>query len=178
MKLLFVTFITATRVPLAFVSCWHLLHQQWAIAWMAFMLCVATDVIDGRLARSWGVTSRLGAALDLASDIAIFYIFVPTAYWYSQRYSPWWQTNAGPWRVLIVLCLLAALLTTLVLTTSTGKTVFRWYRQKGNFWCGVIPVGAIGCWMGWQISPWTLVITIGYGLITSYENREKIRGFL
>lgn len=178
MKLLFVTLITASRVPLAVWSCWAMLHQQWDVAWAAFMCCVATDVLDGRLARGWGVVTRWGAWLDLASDIAIFYVYVPAAYWYSQRYSPWWQMNVSPWRILGILCLLAALFTTLVLATSAGKTAFRWYRQKGNFWCGVIPVGLIGCWMGWQISPWGLVLTIGYGVIMCFENHDRIKRFL
>lgn len=178
MELFIVTCITASRVPLALWSCWAMLHQQWDVAWSAFMCCVVTDVMDGRLAREWGVVTRGGAWLDLVSDIAIFYIYVPAAYWYSQRYSPWWQTHAGPWWVLGIVCLAAALLTTFGLVTNAGKALFRWYRQKGNFWCGVIPVGVIGGWMAWQTSPWALGLTIGYGVLACYVNREKIKGFL
>lgn len=155
-----------------------MLHQDWNQAWGAFIVSVATDVVDGRLARRWKVTTHWGAWLDLVSDIAMFYLYVPTAYMYSQWYSPWWQSNAGPWRVLIILCLLAALSMTLVFTTSMGKTALRWYRQKGNFWCGVIPVGAIGGWMAWQVNPWALGLTTAYGVLACYVNRDKIKGFL
>lgn len=178
MKLLVVTCITATRVPLALVSCWQLLDQQWAAAWAAFMVCVVTDVVDGRLARRWNVSTRWGAWLDLGSDFLIFYVYVPAAYWYSQRYSSWWQMYFGLWQVFGIACLLAGSLTLAVATTNVGQALFRWYRQKGNFWCGVIPVGAIGGWMAWHTGYWALGLTVGYGVLACYVNREKIKWFL
>ncbi len=42
-------------------------HSQTAAA-IVFFLAAATDWFDGRLARRWGVTTRLGALLDTTAD--------------------------------------------------------------------------------------------------------------
>lgn len=44
------------------------LHGPGWVALSLFLLCGALDVVDGRLARALGETSRLGALLDLVGD--------------------------------------------------------------------------------------------------------------
>lgn len=177
MKFILVTLITASRVPLALLSCWQMLAQQWDAAWIFFLLCVATDVIDGWLARRWDTVCGFGVMFDLISDIAIFWLFVPATYWYSQVYGAWWQENCSPRILIAALCVVAAVLVIASLF-MWGQRLLCWWREKGNFWCGVIPVAAIGGWISWQAGWWALAATIAYGVATCYINREKVKNFL
>jgi dihydroflavonol-4-reductase len=45
-----------------------LLGHDWTIAAIVFLLAAATDFIDGRLARRWMVTTKLGSFLDTTAD--------------------------------------------------------------------------------------------------------------
>jgi CDP-diacylglycerol--glycerol-3-phosphate 3-phosphatidyltransferase len=64
---------TATRIILTPVVMWLILAAEdagsdAAPAAALFAVAAATDWIDGRLARRWGVTTRLGSFLDTTAD--------------------------------------------------------------------------------------------------------------
>jgi CDP-diacylglycerol--glycerol-3-phosphate 3-phosphatidyltransferase len=62
---------SATRIVLTPVVMWLVLeHGEDAevLATVLFCIAAATDWIDGRLARRWGVTSKLGSFLDTTAD--------------------------------------------------------------------------------------------------------------
>jgi CDP-diacylglycerol--glycerol-3-phosphate 3-phosphatidyltransferase len=62
---------SATRIVLTPVVMWLVLeHGEDAevLATVLFCVAAATDWIDGRLARRWGVTSKLGSFLDTTAD--------------------------------------------------------------------------------------------------------------
>ncbi|MGH2968985.1 MAG: CDP-diacylglycerol--glycerol-3-phosphate 3-phosphatidyltransferase [Solirubrobacteraceae bacterium] len=63
---------TATRIVLTPVVMWLVLDGEGddaaVVATVLFVLAAATDWIDGRLARRWGVTSKLGSFLDTTAD--------------------------------------------------------------------------------------------------------------
>jgi CDP-diacylglycerol---glycerol-3-phosphate 3-phosphatidyltransferase len=63
---------TATRILLTPVVMWLVLNADGNTAELvtAALFCVAaaTDWVDGRLARRWGVTSKLGSFLDTTAD--------------------------------------------------------------------------------------------------------------
>jgi CDP-diacylglycerol--glycerol-3-phosphate 3-phosphatidyltransferase len=63
---------SATRIVLTPVVMWLVLHGEGEsaelIAATLFCLAAATDWVDGRLARRWGVTSKLGSFLDTTAD--------------------------------------------------------------------------------------------------------------
>ena len=63
---------TATRIVLTPVVMWLVLYGEGAgaEAFAAILFCVAaaTDWVDGRLARRWGVTSKIGSFLDTTAD--------------------------------------------------------------------------------------------------------------
>jgi CDP-diacylglycerol---glycerol-3-phosphate 3-phosphatidyltransferase len=63
---------TATRIVLTPVVMWLVLNGDGnaveLIAAALFCVAAATDWVDGRLARRWGVTSKLGSFLDTTAD--------------------------------------------------------------------------------------------------------------
>ena len=63
---------SATRILLTPVVMWLVLNEQGntgeLVALVLFCVAAATDFIDGRLARRWGVTSKLGSFLDTTAD--------------------------------------------------------------------------------------------------------------
>lgn len=60
-----VTLLRLASVPFV---CRAILVGDWGLACLLFWLAVGTDLLDGRLARARGESSRLGALLDHASD--------------------------------------------------------------------------------------------------------------
>jgi CDP-diacylglycerol--glycerol-3-phosphate 3-phosphatidyltransferase len=59
---------TSTRVVATPVVMGLLLGHDYTAAAILFLVVSATDWFDGRLARRWGVTSRLGSFLDTTAD--------------------------------------------------------------------------------------------------------------
>ena len=63
---------SATRILLTPVVMWLVLNEQGNTGELAalvlFCVAAATDWIDGRLARRWRVTSKLGSFLDTTAD--------------------------------------------------------------------------------------------------------------
>ena len=68
----FIAVGTATRIFLTPVVMWLVLYGEGDAAELAaavlFCVAAATDWVDGRLARRWGVTSKLGSFLDTTAD--------------------------------------------------------------------------------------------------------------
>jgi len=68
----FIAVGTATRIFLTPVVMWLVLYGDGDSAELAaaalFCVAAATDWVDGRLARRWGVTSKLGSFLDTTAD--------------------------------------------------------------------------------------------------------------
>jgi CDP-diacylglycerol---glycerol-3-phosphate 3-phosphatidyltransferase len=63
---------SALRIVLTPVVMWLVLEEHGdgadLVATVLFCVAAATDWIDGRLARRWGVTSKLGSFLDTTAD--------------------------------------------------------------------------------------------------------------
>ena len=60
--------LSASRLVMAGVMVWLITESAWVIAAAVIWLAVATDVLDGFLARRLGTSSSLGGALDHGSD--------------------------------------------------------------------------------------------------------------
>jgi len=63
--------LSASRLLLAPWVAWSLLEGDLRLAWFLFLVAIATDLLDGYLARNWHQTSPFGGLLDHSSD-AIF----------------------------------------------------------------------------------------------------------
>ncbi len=59
---------TGVRIAVSPVIMALLLDRSYTPAAIVFLLAAATDWLDGRLARRWGVTTRLGSFLDTTAD--------------------------------------------------------------------------------------------------------------
>jgi CDP-diacylglycerol--glycerol-3-phosphate 3-phosphatidyltransferase len=59
---------TSTRIIATPVVMGLVLGHHYTVAAILFLVVSATDWFDGRLARRWGVTSRLGSFLDTTAD--------------------------------------------------------------------------------------------------------------
>jgi CDP-diacylglycerol--glycerol-3-phosphate 3-phosphatidyltransferase len=79
---------TSLRVVFSPVVMALLLSGSETAAAVVFVIAAATDWVDGRLARRWGVTSRLGALLDTTAD-KLLVTTALIALVAVQRGSPW-----------------------------------------------------------------------------------------
>ena len=59
---------TSVRIAASPVILGLLLGHDWTIAAVLFLIAAATDFVDGRLARRWQVTTKLGSFLDTTAD--------------------------------------------------------------------------------------------------------------
>jgi CDP-diacylglycerol--glycerol-3-phosphate 3-phosphatidyltransferase len=59
---------TCVRIVASPVILALLLGHDWTVAAILFLVAAATDFIDGRLARRWQVTTKLGSFLDTTAD--------------------------------------------------------------------------------------------------------------
>jgi CDP-diacylglycerol--glycerol-3-phosphate 3-phosphatidyltransferase len=83
---------TATRIVLSPVVMWLVLYGEGqaaeTVATALFCIAAATDWVDGKLARRWGVTSKLGSFLDTTAD-KLLVSGVLIALLAADRASPW-----------------------------------------------------------------------------------------
>ncbi|MDE3132201.1 MAG: CDP-alcohol phosphatidyltransferase family protein [Acidobacteriota bacterium] len=59
---------TSVRIVASPVILGLLLRHDWTVAAVLFLIAAATDFLDGRLARRWEVTTKLGSFLDTTAD--------------------------------------------------------------------------------------------------------------
>ncbi len=59
---------TSVRIAASPVILGLLLSHDWTVAAVLFLVAAATDFLDGRLARRWEVTTKLGSFLDTTAD--------------------------------------------------------------------------------------------------------------
>ena len=69
--------LTMIRLVLAPVLGWSITHGHWWLAAFTVLGAIASDVLDGKLARSQGTASSFGGFFDHATDA----IFVSTGAW-------------------------------------------------------------------------------------------------
>lgn len=59
---------TSVRIVASPIILGLLLGHDWTAAAVVFLIAAATDFLDGRLARRWQVTTKLGSFLDTTAD--------------------------------------------------------------------------------------------------------------
>ena len=85
----FLAVVPTARIVLTPIVMWLVLRDDGTAAATAlFCVAAATDWVDGRLARRWGVTSKLGSFLDTTAD-KLLVTGVLIALLAVDRVSPW-----------------------------------------------------------------------------------------
>jgi len=135
--------ITLSRIVLLPLPCalfyWGDLTAQW-IAFALYIALGATDVIDGKVARKYGVT-RLGTFLDPLAD-RIFVLSMMIAFTARGAF-PWWAFALVFFREFLLTALQSAAshhhIATAVTPLGRLKTLFQMGAMATIFWTLVLP---------------------------------------
>jgi CDP-diacylglycerol---glycerol-3-phosphate 3-phosphatidyltransferase len=161
---------TGLRVVLAPVVMALLLDNAYTAAAILFVILAATDWFDGRLARRWGVTTRLGAFLDTTADK----LLVSTALIGLVAIG-----RASPWVALIIVGREFAILGLRVAVVSEGR---RFDTSLVGKWKATVQFVAITLAMlrpdaviaGAYLDQWAMVIA---AVITAWSGIDYILRF-
>lgn len=82
--------ITLARIPLTLLLLYFILRGEYVNAIPTFVAICLTDLLDGATARSLGACTRLGAYMDVATDV--FYVMVSLAVLNVIGLAPVWFT--------------------------------------------------------------------------------------
>jgi CDP-diacylglycerol--glycerol-3-phosphate 3-phosphatidyltransferase len=158
------TVARAASVPLVvLLYAWELPHNEvWATA--LFCVAMATDWLDGRIARSRGVTSPLGSLLDPIADkvlvLAVLVVLIEDGIW------PGWMVAAIVARELAVSGLrLAAIERGVVIAARDLGKLKTWAQAIA---AGVGGFAAAGWWsdaVGW----WALLVALALTWISGLD---------
>jgi len=88
-------------------------YRWWSVA--AFLLIVATDKLDGILARRWNQTSKLGQIIDPLADKLLVLALVIALCWTNILAAPWGWLFLG-----------------FNLVREIGVTILRYVRKRGD----------------------------------------------
>ena len=149
------TVARAASVPLIVaLFTWELPHNE---AWATALFCVAmaTDWLDGRIARSRGTTSSLGSLLDPIADkvlvLAVLVVLIEDGIW------PAWMVAAIVARELAVSGLrLAALERGIVMAARDLGKLKTWAQATA----GVLGGFAAAGWWSDSIGWWALLVAL------------------
>jgi len=72
--------VTALSAVSACLSCYYYFNNKTKEAILCYLLSYIFDCVDGRMARKYNMGSKLGAALDLTSDVFVTFILILTIY--------------------------------------------------------------------------------------------------
>jgi CDP-diacylglycerol---glycerol-3-phosphate 3-phosphatidyltransferase len=137
-------------------------HDYWATT--AFVVAMATDWFDGRIARSRGRTSSLGSLLDpMADKVLVLAVLVMLV---DARVVPGWMVAAIVARELLVSGLrLAALERGVVLHARDLGKLKTWSQAVAAAVGGYAAAGAWGERIGW----WALFVAVVLTLVSGLD---------
>ena len=172
------TLLRFCGIPLFIYLTLSLHSNGWAVVVLA--VGGATDYFDGKLARAWGQTSRLGELADPAIDrlyiLAILIVFL------LQDVVPVWLIA-----VLILRDLILAILTIVLKGSGNGVLKVTYLGKAATFnLMYAFPflllahvenkLGFVAFVVGWSFAIWGVALYISTGITYSIEAIAKIRG--
>ena len=150
--------VTALRAVIIIPTAWTIVTEQWIAAFALFVIAVATDLADGRVARRRAETSALGGFLDHVTD-AVFVAAALAALVVHDLVTP----------LLPVLVLVAFVQYTLDSRALAGQNLRASWLGRNNgiayYVCVGIPVVRNG--MGWTWPDDLLVVVFAWLLVAS-----------
>jgi len=169
------TVARAASVPLVVVLyAWELPHNEiWATA--LFCVAMATDWLDGRIARRRGTTSSLGSLLDPIADkvlvLAVLVMLIEDAIW------PGWMVAAIVARELLISGLrLAAIERGVVIAARDLGKLKTWAQAVAAALGGFAAAGAWDESIAWWALLVALVLTWVSGLDYARSAPRLLRG--
>src|SRR5688500_4800387 len=158
------TVARAAAVPLVvLLYAWELPHNEiWATA--LFCVAMATDWLDGRIARRRGVTSALGSLLDPIADkvlvLAVLIMLIEDGIW------PAWMVAAIVAREILISGLhLAAMERGVVIAARDLGTLKPWSQAIAAALGGVAAAGAWDDSIGW----WALLVALVLTWVSGFD---------
>ena len=150
--------LTSMRLVAAPIFYWLIVNQSWSAACLLFWLAVASDVVDGRLARARGETSVFGGLLDHSSDA----VFVTLG-------------NLALMKAGWVPALLPALIVAAFLQYVLDSRILAGRELRASFlgrWNGIlyfVPPGVIVTreLLGFAVPPDQIIFIVGWALVAS-----------
>jgi CDP-diacylglycerol--glycerol-3-phosphate 3-phosphatidyltransferase len=158
------TVARAASVPLVvLLYAWELPHNEIA-ATVLFCVAMATDWLDGRIARSRGTTSSLGSLLDPIADkvlvLAVLVVLIEDGIW------PGWMVAAIVARELLVSGLrLAAIERGVVMAARDLGKLKTWAQALAAALGGFAAAGAWDDSVGW----WALLVALALTWISGLD---------
>lgn len=73
--------LSLSRFVLAPIAAWALIGDRMVLSVIAFVLAIASDVFDGRVARARQQTTRLGTLIDHGADATFVTVMLASAAW-------------------------------------------------------------------------------------------------
>jgi CDP-diacylglycerol--glycerol-3-phosphate 3-phosphatidyltransferase len=161
---------TGVRILLAPVVMALVLGGSDTAATIVFVVAAATDWVDGRLARRWGVTTRLGAFLDTTADK----LLVSTALIALVAVD-----RASPWVALIIIAREFTILGLRAAVASGGRVMETSMLGK---WKATVQFAAIALAMirpdvmigGEYLDEWLMVVA---ALVTAWSGIDYLMKF-
>jgi len=171
--------ITLSRLFLAIVFFVFLTYRYFNIAFVIFLVAVATDWLDGYLARKWELSTDLGRLVDPFVDKVIicgtFIIFVNIA-----------ENIIAPWMVITIVA------REFLVSSIRGFSESKGVKFASNIWgktkmfiqswtiCTILlyyahfeNVGWAGCMV--SVFMWiTIIVTIGSGITYIYSAKKTL----
>jgi CDP-diacylglycerol--glycerol-3-phosphate 3-phosphatidyltransferase len=161
---------TGVRILLAPVVMALVLGGSYTAATIVFVIAAATDWVDGRLARRWGVTTPLGAFLDTTADK----LLVSTALIALVAVD-----RASPWVALIIIAREFTILGLRAAVASGGRVMETSMLGK---WKATVQFAAIALAMirpdvmiaGEYLDEWLMVVA---ALVTAWSGIDYLMKF-
>ena len=162
--------ITIARIAVLPFAIWtlYLDGNTWRIiSWLIFGAIALSDVFDGRLARSSGQITELGALLDpIADKLMIASAMIPMSL---QGRFPWWATVLILIREVGITLFRGAVIRSGVIPANRGGKVKSLMQNLGVGWF-IAPVPAVLDWFryGWLMVAIALTYITGYWYLHSW----------
>jgi CDP-diacylglycerol--glycerol-3-phosphate 3-phosphatidyltransferase len=158
------TFARALAVPVVVVLfAWDFPdHAYWATA--VFIVAMATDQVDGWLARRWDQTSAFGSLLDPIADKVL--VMAALAMLIAEGVAPAWMVAAILAREFLVSGLrLAAIEKGVVIAARDLGKLKTWAQAVAVAVCGMAAAGAWSDDLAW----WVLLVAVGMTWISGLD---------
>jgi len=147
-------------------------HASWATA--VFVVAMATDQVDGWLARRWNQTSAFGSLLDpIADKVLVMSALVMLV---AEGVAPAWMVAVIISREFLVAGLrLAALERGITIAVRDLGKLKTWAQAVAVAACGMAAAGAWSNGVGWWVLLFAVVLTLVSGLDYAREAPRVLR---